>query len=431
MKYRSRLLTYLLIISLCFFRVILYSQDFWEQLYFPDSTAIYCIAVNDQGNIFVGAANDGVSGGVYRSIDSAQTWELVLDLGEFSIRSVVINENGDIYAGSRLTENQSALFRSNDNGQTWETIVPDIGVYGNVINILPKGDTIFVSIWSNSAVLIRSIDNGEHWEIVFQSDNSSEYVSDIDISSIGDIFISLMCFFPNMGGIYKSEDGGENWEYAGLINHQVYSVEFNSNDDLFIGVWSDFIYATGGLYAIYNGSDTIEDLLFGPSVNEMVINSDDDIYFADVPGGVIRSLDNGQTFEYVNEGLSGTIGIMSIDSQGFIYLASNSSNKLAKSIDPTITGIEAEPLISGSDYFHVFPNPASDRLTIIYKETTSHKYAEIKIFNALGIEVKQTFVSQNGKEILFDTSTLESGVYFVVMKVEGIDVATGKFLIVK
>jgi len=406
------------------------SQDFWEQLYFPDSTAIYCIAVNDQGNIFVGAANDGVSGGLYRSIDTAQTWELVLDLGEFSVQSIAINENGYIYIGRTGFYN---FMVSQDDGENWDAL--ELPSNGNVVSIQCIGiDTVFAGLAvSNGALLLRSSDHGQSWDSVFTTiGHPSEYVSDIAVSSAGEIYISLMCFFSNMGGIYRSENGGDTWEYAGLINHQVYSVEFNSNDDLFIGVWSDFIYATGGLYTIYNGSDTVEELLFGPSVTEMVINSDDDIYFADVPSGIIRSQDNGQTFEYVNEGLSGTIGRMSIDNQGFIYLSSiYSSNKLAKSIDPTITGIETEPLINYSYYFQVFPNPASDRLTIIFKENFNHKNEEIIIFNTLGIEVKQVPVSQNVKEIVVDVSKLEAGLYFTVMKVEGVEVATGKFLVVR
>lgn len=389
------------------------SQDFWEQLYFPDSTAIYCIAVNDQENIFVGAAYDGVSGGVYRSMDTAQTWELVLDLGEFSINSIAIDENGYVYAASSSTEYQSGLYRSTNNGQNWENIEPDIGVYGNILDIKLKGDTIFVSIWSNTAVLLRSTDNGVSWEISFQSDNSNEYVSDVAISSIGDIYLSLMCFFPSMGGIYKSEDGGETWEYAGLINHQIYSVEFNSNDDLFIGVWSDFINATGGLYAIYNGSDTIEELLFGPSVTEMVINSDDDIYFADVPGGIIRSQDNGQTFEYVNEGLSGEVGRMSIDNQGFIYLASMySSSRLAKSIDPTITGLETEPLIYLSHNFRIIPNPAKYYINLmIPNEFVSSKSCTLLIYNISGILIYCENLMSWENKFQMDISNFMPGIY--------------------
>lgn len=416
-------LTFLLLFPL----LSLNSQDFWEQLYFPDSTAIRCIAVNDQGDIFVGAANDGVSGGVYRSTDTAQTWELVLDLGEFAVHSIAINENGYIYVGITGFYN---FMVSQDCGENWnELIIPS---NGNVSSIQCIGsDTVLTGLAvSNGALLIRSIDGGQNWDSVFMTTgHPGEYISDISVSSSGNIYFSMMCFFPEMGGIYKSENGGDNWDYVGLLNHQVNSLEFNSNDDLFIGVWSDFVYTTGGLYALYNGSDSVEELLSGPTVNEMVINSDDDIYFADVPAGIIRSEDNGQTFEYVNEGLSGTTGRMSIDSQGFIYLASlYSSNRLAKSINPTITGIETKPLTASGYSIKIVPNPATDYFTLILPEgLKSSKNCTIYIYNVSGSLLFQERTILNGNSFQQDISKLPDGVYFIKILNEN-SVMTSKFL---
>lgn len=405
---KSTILTILILLGTV---LSLKSQDFWEQLYFPDSTAIYCIAVNDQGNIFVGAAYDGVSGGVYRSMDTAQTWELVLDLGDFSVLSIAINVNGDLYIGKTGFDN---FMVSQDNGNNWDAI--ELPSNANVMKILCLQDTIYVSLReSNGALVIRSIDRGQTWDSVFTTtEHSSEYVSDFAVSNSGDIYISLMCYFADMGGVYKSEDGGDTWEYVGLINHQVYSVEFNSNDDLFIGVWGDFIYSTGGLYALYNGSDSVEELIFGPSVTEMVINSDDDIYFADVPSGIIRSKDNGQTFEYVNEGLSGEVGRMSIDSQGFIYLASiYSSNELAKSINPTITEIK-EPLISGANNILIIPNPAKDYMNVIIpNDLVSNNSYTISIYDISGKIVHHEIMVSWKNSFPLDISNLIPGSYFI------------------
>ena len=402
------------------------SQDFWEQLYFPDSTAIRCIAVNDQGDIFVGAANDGVSGGVYRSTDTAQTWELVLDLGEFSAHSISINENGYIYVGITGSYN---FMVSQDYGENWNALI--LPSNGNVSSIQCIGsDTVLAGLAvSNGALLLRSIDGGQNWDSVFVTiGHPGENISDIALSSSGKIYFSMMCFFPDMGGIYKSENGGDTWDYVGLINHQVHSVEFNSNDDLFIGVWSDFIYTTGGLYAIFNGSDSIEELITGPSVTEMVINSNDDIYFADVPAGIIRSEDNGQTFEYVNEGLSGEVGIMSIDSQGFIYLASSNSNNLARSINPTITGIETKPLTALGYSIKIVPNPATDyfALTLPEEPTLSKSYT-IYIYDVSGNLFFEETKVINGNSFQQDISKLATGVYFIKIVNENL-LVTAKFI---
>jgi hypothetical protein len=388
-----------------------YSQDFWETLYFPDSTNIYCIAVNNQGHIFVGAGNDGVAGGVYRSIDTAQSWELVLDVGTFMVQSIEINENGYIYVGRTGFDN---FMVSQDNGETWEAI--DLTSNNNVMKILCNGlDTIYVSLWEdNGALLIRSVNSGATWDSFFTSFNTSEYVSDVAISSTGDIYVSLMCFFFDMGGVYKSEDSGNTWEYVGLINNQVSTLEFNSNDDLFIGVWSDFIYVTGSLYALFNGANELEELLFGPSITDMVINSNDDIYFADMPAGIMRSLDNGQTFEFVNDGLSGATGIMSIDNQGYIYLASAyGSNKLARSINPTITAIHTEQLISQNSSIKIFTNPVSDILDVQFYTSENVNQIAINLYEVSGKKITKNKVNLIENHLKIEVSHLQPGIYFI------------------
>lgn len=71
-----------------------FSQDFWEEVPSPDNILIMCIAVNQQGDIFLGAGDDGNPGGVYRSTDSGATWELVFDAGDFAIYQMAISQDG-------------------------------------------------------------------------------------------------------------------------------------------------------------------------------------------------------------------------------------------------------------------------------------------------------------------------------------------------
>jgi len=417
----------LLIIALAMILVkITQAQDFWETLYFPDSTNIRCIAVNNQGNIFVGAGKSGATGGVYRSVDSAQSWELVLDIGDFGVLSIAINETGYIYIGRTGFDN---FMVSYDNGETWEAI--DLPSNKNLVKILCVGqNTVFVSIWEDGgALLLRSVDGGVTWDNVFETINhTGEYISDIAISSTGDIFICMMCFFPDMGGVYKSEDGGDTWEYVGLKNNQVWSLEFNSNDDLFIGVWSDFIYVTGGLYALYNGTNEIEGLLFGPSITDMVVNSLDHIYFADVPGGIIRSMDNGNTFDYINEGLNGAIGKMSIDMQGFIYLASlYGSNELAKSVNSTITSIEMKQFEDNSDYLRISPNPVADILHVWIPGYGNPDQITVKLYDNSGKLMKGRQEKNIENPLKIDLHYLKPGIYFIEV-LNGKNKLTSKFI---
>ncbi len=178
---------YLITILFFVFLNQMYSQDFWEQLYFPDSSSIFSITVDNQQKIIIGSGS-----GVYRSIDNDNNW-VFLGLKHYIIHSVAVNNNGDLYAGaSAAPQFDDGLFRSTDNGETWEKVLPDIGVYGNVMKILPLGDTILASLWdANGAQLIQSTDNCQTWNLKFFTENSNEFISDIIKTTTGNMYISL------------------------------------------------------------------------------------------------------------------------------------------------------------------------------------------------------------------------------------------------
>jgi len=332
-------LNFIVLLQLFFLSNSAFAQDFWELLPFPDSLDITCMAVNQQGDIFVGTNTNTAYDGVFRSQDQGQTWELVLDMGLYGPSSLAINENGEIFVLGAWTG--WYLTKSTDNGQTWNSLsIPDYG--GNVKIVAEGNDILFVSQWAaNGALLLKSENGGLDWEVVFTTENhTSEYIHDIAFAPDGNIYISLNCFFPDMGGVYKSTNGGETWEFIGLLNHQVKEVEVNAQGDLFIGVYSDFIGGEGiGIYALYHDSPQLIECLYGPSVNGLAINSVGDIYAGTgFPDGVMVSKDNGSSFFFKNNGLPYfPIGIIEKDSKNFIYaLLDGPSNHLYRTIASTV-----------------------------------------------------------------------------------------------
>lgn len=393
-----------------------FSQDFWEQLYFPDTTQIRCITINENDHIFIGAGGNGLSGGVYRSYDDGTNWDL-LGLENRSISSVAINNNGDIYAGASQSSNIEGLFRSDDDGETWESILPDIGVYGNIIAILPLGDTIFVSLWmSSGSKLICSIDNGQNWELIFSNENSTEHITDIVKTNSGKLYIGLRAYTAYMGGIYKSDDGGDNWEYSGLFNYQVLALAYNSDNDVFAatpGGFNDTLLP--GLYVLRNGESDWEELIIGPGAEDVIVNSKDHIFFSSSwPNGVARSVDNGQTYEFVNEGLPEVpMEELSIDNLGYLYVSTwFSSNFLARSVNPTVSAPEVK-LASFEDPWILYPNPADNLVNIEERFINKSLYIKrIHIYNKFG-DLIQTHNNHIDDHHLIDVSGLAPGLYLV------------------
>ncbi|MBU2554243.1 MAG: T9SS type A sorting domain-containing protein [Bacteroidetes bacterium] len=404
-----------------------YSQNFWEHVYFPDSSSVFAICLNHH-DIYIASG-----AGVYNSIDNGSNWNM-LGLSHRIIHSVAVNDNGDIYAGtSQDPELSQGLYRSVDNGITWQEVLHDIGVYGNVVKILPLGDKIFASLWMGGARLIRTTDNCQTWNLVFATENTSEYISDILMMEDDEIYASLSAFMGNMGGVYKSSDWGDTWEYSGLFNCQVRCLAKNNSGDIFAGSWGDLgTQGSSGLYVLRHGQ-TYWDLLIGMQIDDVVVNSDEEIFISTpAPSAALkRSVDNGQIFEVITTGLPANTGMgaMEINEEGVIYLTSGFlSSYLAKSINTSVTIPEAA-YSSNTGAYTVYPNPMTDKLNIKSNcHENSFDTIGIKVYNPRGEIVfsKEISLGYNTREIslnniissvyILEISEKKSKYYFKILK---------------
>jgi len=398
------------------------AQDFWEVLPFPDGTDIYCTAVNNEGDIFVGVGNDGAPGGVYRSLDNGQTWSLVLDLGIFSVLTLEISNDGTIYAGS---DGLYPLHASTDNGDNW-TIIPMPQIL-NVVSIKSKGsDTLYVSqSESNGALLMRLTDSGQTWATVFTtSEHTSECINDIIITPSGTMYIGLAGYLPGMGGVYRSTDDGDTWEFIGLFDCMVKSLATNSAGDLFAGSWGGTSLYCAGVYVLRNGQQDW-DTLTGGQISDMVINSEGHLYCSSSwPNGVIRSLDNGASFQLINSGLpQGVMNDISIDDSEYVYV-SNSSH-IARSLGPTVSVPEPDNKAAGN--LLIYPDPASDFLNICVDACMVEHVITISVHDITGKTFYLSRTSLDSSGIQLPVSDLPAGLYIVQLAFPN-HIRTSKFV---
>ncbi len=391
------------------------SDIFWEQLYFPDTAKIYCIDVNENGDIFVGTGGVNVTGGVYRSTDNAQTWDFVHNLGSAGILSIDISPQGDIFAGSNNGW-EDHLIKSSDNGNTWqELLLPEYTVNENIIKILAVStDTIYVSTINNNAMLLRTYDGGVTWDsLVGGNSHISEYISDILINDEGTIYLAYSGFVQDFGGVYFSDDNGSTWQFSGFYNYMITSLAENSNGDIFAGCWGGVTWDEWpGLYVLRDGETIWDTLIAGPQIDDIIINGDNHIYFSSSwPDGIVRSLDDGNTFELINDGIPNSpMGDMTIDTEGFIYLtAYYSAPFLAKSVSTTV---DIEEIYTNNDLtlINYYPNPVSNTLTI---QVFSNDIilTKIRLLTLNGIEVLSINTDESNNVFQIDVSHLKPGIY--------------------
>ncbi len=374
------------------------AQDFWEEIDFPFGDHIYDIGIDDDIGIWISGYND-----IYCTYDFGAVWEI----GGLNraIRSIGVDSN-IIYAGSNNSQYWSGLWRTENSGITWDSILPDNGVYGNVVYVLPLNETIFTSVFMSAPRLLRSTDYGLNWELVYSSTNSNEFISDIVVNSQGTMYFGLSAQFDNMGGIYKSYNDGLTWEYCGLLNYNIRSLWVNEDDDLFAG-------SSAGLFVLKNGEDNWNSLLSGVSVTDIAINTENHIYFTSSwPGGVYRSLDNGQTFEPINEGLpQGTPKNITLDKNGYLYLTSNVF--VAKSINTTVS-IPNSFELSQNGIAEIYPNPAYSELylDVINPNFIGHEIS-IQIIDICGDILHQSSFTIEKKQEHLNLDILSAGLYII------------------
>jgi hypothetical protein len=368
-----------------------------------------CITTNSEGHVFIGTGHPQNGSGVYRSTNFGQSWEVVYNAGPFMVQSIASTDDGDIYVGKTGPDE---FMVSENNGDTWEAI--DLPFNGNIMKIFPSGeDTLYVSRWENNgALLLRSANGGITWDSLFSTiDHPGEYISDIAISTSKDIFVSLMCYSENMGGVYKTTDNGVTWEFIGLLNHQVMTIEINSNDDVFTGDWFTMLNEVPGVYAIYSGMNAFELIHQEGEITEILINSEGFIY-ATTYGGVVVSTNNGNSFEYIDQDISRQMNLAHLDHEEFIYIANQ--NYLARSKKPTVGVFEYDNIERNIRRINIYPNPANIVLNVTaYPELTSRGTLAINIYDATGKLVAKYESTLQKKNLQIDVSDLESGIYLI------------------
>ncbi len=274
-------------------------QISWLNISKDINASMTTIAVNSKNALFVGTrkphfGSEGRTGGIFGSTDNGESWfHTSQGLPDATINDLQVNSNDEIFA---VTNN--VISKSIDDGETWQAILDDST--GNwdafeTLAISPQ-DHIFVGTFGSG--VLRSTDGGAHWAVI---NTGLEYkiINDFATSVSGAIYIGV-----RFGGVYRSRDNGNTWEEInnGLPNDSptIGQIEVNSKGGLFASVFGNFYVSRDGgdLWTEVNNSEFIKhtSAIFVDELNEVYVGT-----FGD---GVIRSNDDGLSWQPVNHGLA-------------------------------------------------------------------------------------------------------------------------------
>jgi photosystem II stability/assembly factor-like uncharacterized protein len=216
------------------------------------------------------APPDFRSGGIYRSTDGGQNWSLVSSglIGWAVAISPDFAADGTVWVyGSSATE--SGIFVSIDGGDSWTLLASSLSA--DVIAPSPNyavDRTLFAG--TGDSGVQRSTDGGQTWTRVLSHTTTALAVSPLYAAS-QTVYAGVKETLDGPGALYRSTDGGATWQ---KLNPEI-PATFNG------------------------GALTFTALRFGGDGSVLA-----GVSYGPAGGAAYRSIDGGQTWQLVADGLS-------------------------------------------------------------------------------------------------------------------------------
>ncbi len=318
----------------------------WQKI--ANFSYVYALAITASGDIFAAAGDT-----LYRSTDDGVHWSpMVLKLQPYNgIQYLVIAPNGNIFACSEM----GSIYRSTDNGDTW-----------TLLNT-PANTTILGMACDSAGRLfiagcfggvMRSIDNGETWQTVLTNAD----IHGIVVGPSGDVIAGCFAGRGNRPGGFRSTDNGTRWQPYDI---GFTSLSWNSSGTMFAcnGCLEDFalsgIIGGGGPNIFRSKNNGLSWDTTAPRMGYDVLVTADgqvlaggekyvDRYGFSQEGGIITSLDNGDTWVNLSVGLtSDCVYALEKNSRGEIFAGTR---------DGVFHSIRTSPIEFINSDFYVHPS---------------------------------------------------------------------------
>ena len=284
----------------------------WENLTrgMAPSAQARTIAIHPQNPKIVFA---GTQRGVYRSKDQGDNWERMNLTEGRVVWSIKFHPNDPnvMFLGTEGSE----VFKSEDAGENWtyqSTISnPDSVQMAFATRILglaiesSNPNHMFAALEVGGAA--RSSDAGKSWQLT-----NNNFAGDVDLMDLHGVAVgsadSSSVFISNRVGVWRTRDRGDNWEnlqferFSGIKYSRGIQASPNDPNTLYACVGMDFGSAEGGVLRTTDQGDTWErfdkgvsaqSTTFGVAINNQ---NPEQVYFCTRRGGVFGTHDAGASW---------------------------------------------------------------------------------------------------------------------------------------
>jgi photosystem II stability/assembly factor-like uncharacterized protein len=369
-----------------------------KSVFFTDANAGF--VVGDDDRIFI-TIDGGTNWG---------TWSSGTNLDLYSVCFTDANTGYAVGEFSIWTDPRGTIYKTIDGGINW-TAVLDLGENSVLNSVFFTDASTGYAVgfsgtgwgWPGSGYLYKTTDGGINWVLQFSPSPSSGP------------FYSV--FFPNEttgfvvgyeGSIFKTTNEGSDWiALSSGTTKNLNSIYFTDTDTGYaVGDTGTIIKTTNG------GSDWFALSSGTTSTLSSIYFTDSNVGYTVGDTGIILKTTNGgiDWFTLSSETNYCLRSVFFLDANtGYVV---GDGGTILKTTNGGLAGLYE--IGTSSKFLKIFPNPATDKITISSPAITGNTL--LSIFNVSGEKVVERRLTDNETQI--DISTLPRGVYFVRLQNE-------------
>jgi photosystem II stability/assembly factor-like uncharacterized protein len=286
---------------------------------FSENVRALAVAPSERTIMYAGTADEAV----FRSTDAGASWIETGQLGNGSgvVEWLAVDPSDSATAYAGMHSSAHSLYKTTDAGSTW-TAAED-GLVGDRVNALvvdPMDPRVIYAGHNGNPSLSVSTNGGLSWEASSNGIPSPTAVGSlvIDASQSGATYAGVSGG-AWADGVYKSTDGGASWErdVEGMVDSDADNADaLVANPDapttLFaaLGCPDDDECGFSKVYRSTDGALSWQLVLEEPSLRftSLAVRPTDqvEVFAGHLSLGVFLSIDGGETWQTINEGLDTT-----------------------------------------------------------------------------------------------------------------------------
>ncbi len=378
------------------------------------------VAESDPNVIYVGTGEKSIRGvttshgdGVYKSTDAGKTWTHVgLPLAGQTSRIKIHPKNPDIaYVGVQGQiwgpNKERGVYRTTDGGTSWQLVLKvDAQTGATDLRMDPTNPRIlYAAMWEHgrkpwyilsggtAGGIYKSTDGGDNWEKLTNGLPQTIGKIGVDVSASNpDRLYAIVEAMPGEGGLYRSDDGGASWELKNatriLWTRSWYYMHIAAdpvNDDIVYVLNAPFMKSIDGGVTFEKKSTPHgdhHDHWINPNNNLNMINGND--------GGATITFDGGKSWSSINNQPTAQFYRVNTDNQ-FPYriYAGQQDNSTVGILSETYDGgigFDDFFAVGGGESAHIAFDP--DNPQLIYATTINGTLTEFDASNKRTREIK-------------------------------------------